>query len=118
MIIKLSPVFSDQPALDVSVVGDVVTVNGKAFDFTPIPSGYSLPLEAIGSQLFNGPAVRDLDGILTITLIFPHPSYADEAMRFPEPINVLKDGTISLPSAPVPTQEELKSNGLEPATES
>lgn len=106
MIIKLSPVAISESPLSVSVMGDILTINGEVFDFSPIPPGYSLPLEAIGSQLFHGPAVRDSEGILTITLRFPHPDYADETMRFPVPINVLKDGPVELPSTPAPIMQE------------
>lgn len=110
MIIKLSPVFSDDPAISVHVSGDIVTVNGESFDFSPIPAGYVLPLEAIGSQLFHGPVVRDQDGTLTITLRFPHPEYADESMRFPASITVLEDGHVPFPLTP--PKEELKDNGF------
>jgi len=117
MIIKLSPVFSDEPAISVHVSGDVVMVNGESFDFSPIPAGYALPLEAIGSQLFHGPAVRDLEGNLTITLLFPHPEYADEASRFPADIRVQNDGDVTLPFTPAPSYQQgiLENDGLEPA---
>lgn len=50
MIIKLSP-FAPLPGSDerlsLSRAGDVLTVNGQAFDFTPLPEGGELPTEAI-----------------------------------------------------------------------
>ncbi|HCI1794214.1 TPA: hypothetical protein NOE57_006458, partial [Pseudomonas aeruginosa] len=46
MIIKLSP-FAPLPGSDerlsLSRAGDVLTVNGQAFDFTPLPEGGELP---------------------------------------------------------------------------
>ncbi|MGC3068963.1 hypothetical protein ACPTFM_33755, partial [Pseudomonas aeruginosa] len=56
-IIKLSPYYplpgSDEH-LTLSRAGDVLTENGQAFDFTPLPERGELPAEAIGSQWFAG----------------------------------------------------------------
>ena len=61
MIIKLSPYVplpGSGERLVLSRAGDVLTVNGQAFDFTPLPDGGELPAEAIGSEWFAGPALR------------------------------------------------------------
>lgn len=38
--------------------GDVLTVNGEAFDFGPLPEGGTLPAAAIASAWFAGPVTR------------------------------------------------------------
>ncbi len=61
MIIKLSP-YAPLPGSDerlvLARVGEVLTVNGQSFHFTPLPEGGELPAEAIGSERFAGPVVR------------------------------------------------------------
>ncbi|MFP8009586.1 hypothetical protein ACLHTJ_33495, partial [Pseudomonas aeruginosa] len=73
MIIKLSP-YAPLPGSDERLslvrIGDVLTVNGQSFDFTPLPEGGELPAEAIGSEWFAGPAVRRADR-LELSLRFP-----------------------------------------------
>ncbi|HHM0555336.1 TPA: hypothetical protein ACRDQR_000656 [Pseudomonas aeruginosa] len=99
MIIKLSP-FAPLPGSDerlsLSRAGDVLTVNGQAFDFTPLPEGGELPTEAIGSELFAGPVARR-DGRLELTLRFPLAADASAAARFPEPLLIEADGPLELP---------------------
>ncbi|HHG5217951.1 TPA: hypothetical protein ACPWLC_006104 [Pseudomonas aeruginosa] len=80
----------------VSVSGGVLTVNGQAFDFTPLPEGGELPTEAIGSELFAGPVARR-DGRLELTLRFPLAADASAAARFPEPLLIEADGPVELP---------------------
>ncbi|MEC6486209.1 hypothetical protein VXS82_22890, partial [Pseudomonas aeruginosa] len=61
MIITLSPYVAlpgSDEHLMLSRTGDVLTVNGQSFDFTPLPEGGELPAEAIGSEWFAGPVVR------------------------------------------------------------
>lgn len=95
MQIKLSPVRAEE-SLSVSRQGDILTVNGEEFDFSPLPDGATLPLEAIDSDWFSGPVER-IDGVLHVTLRLPHGANAPEATRFPEPITLTEDGPVSLP---------------------
>ncbi|ELY1833463.1 hypothetical protein [Pseudomonas aeruginosa] len=99
MIIKLSP-FAPLPRRDerlsLSRAGDVLTVNGQAFDFTPLPEGGELPAEAIGSEWFAGPVVRR-NGRLELSLRFPLADDASTAARFPEPLLIDTDGPVELP---------------------
>lgn len=99
MIIKLSP-YVPLPGSDerlvLSRVGDVLTVNGVEFDFTPLPEGGELPADAIESEWFEGPVLRR-SGRLELTLRFPLPVDASAAARFPEPLLVEAEGPVELP---------------------
>ncbi|HHQ2708749.1 TPA: hypothetical protein ACSPNY_000545 [Pseudomonas aeruginosa] len=99
MIIKLSP-YAPLPGADehlsLSRAGDVLTVNGQPFDFTPLPDGGELPAEAIGSEWFAGSAVRRGDR-LELILRFPLAADASGAARFPEPLLIEADGPVELP---------------------
>ncbi|HCF9826579.1 TPA: hypothetical protein ACVGJ5_007100 [Pseudomonas aeruginosa] len=99
MIIKLSP-YAPLPGsnerLVLARVGDVLTVNGQSFDFTPLPDAGELPAEAIGSEWFAGPVVRR-EGRLEFSLRFPLADDASATARFPEPLLVEADGPVELP---------------------
>ncbi|EMQ5441023.1 TPA: hypothetical protein ACGJTY_001571 [Pseudomonas aeruginosa] len=99
MIITLSPYLplpeSDEH-LSLSRTGDVLTVNGQSFDFTPLPEGGELPAEAIGSEWFAGPVLRRA-GRLELILRFPLAIDASAAARFPEPLLIEADGPVELP---------------------
>ena len=99
MIITLSPYVvlpgSDEHLM-LSRDGDVLTVNGQSFDFTPLPEGSELPAEAIGSEWFAGPVVRR-EGRLEFSLRLPVADGASAAARFPEPMLIEADGPVELP---------------------
>ncbi|ASA29519.1 hypothetical protein RZC90_006653 [Pseudomonas aeruginosa] len=99
MIITLSPYVvlpgSDEHLM-LSRDGDVLTVNGQSFDFTPLPEGSELPAEAIGSEWFAGPVVRR-EGRLEFSLRLPLTDGASAAARFPEPMLIEADGPVELP---------------------
>lgn len=125
MIIKLSPVRADGERLEAETTGEVLTVNGERFDFSPLAPGATLPAEAIGSPWFRGAVERDSAGELVITLTFPHGANAPEESRFPLPISVSADGPVNLPPAdgepfefgvsPVPDFEPPSDIAVEPA---
>lgn len=96
MIINLSPVRMDE-TITASKQGDVLTISEQAFDFSPLPDGATLPVEAIGSDYFAGPIER-IDGVLHLTLRLPHGANPSQAVAFPEPIHVIEDGPIKLPT--------------------
>jgi hypothetical protein len=100
MHIKLSPVRLDE-TISVSLVGDIITINDQDFDFTQLPEGATLPADAIGSDHFAGPVER-IDCELHLTLRLPHGPNPSQAVAFPEPITVTKDGPITLPFDPEP----------------
>jgi hypothetical protein len=95
MIIKLSPLRLDE-TLEASVVGDVITLNGQAFDFTQLPEGATLPADAIDSEHFVGPVER-INGELHLTLRLPHGANPSQAVAFPAPITVTINGPVALP---------------------
>lgn len=95
MRISLSPVRADAQ-LAVELHGDVLTVNGQEFDFTPLPDGATLPQEAIGSDWFVSPVER-IVGELRLTLLLPHGPNPPSAVAFPEPITITADGPVELP---------------------
>ena len=106
MNITLSPTRRDE-TLTASRDGDTLTLNGEAFDFSPLEEGETLPADAIDSPWIAGDVTRT-DGVLHITLRLPHGANAPEETRFPEPIIDPPDGDIALPmhSLPEPEPEE------------
>lgn len=69
MIIYLSPTYSEAD-LTAARQGDTLIINAQPFDFSQLPDGATLPLEAIDSPHFCGPVER-IDGKLHIRLILP-----------------------------------------------
>lgn len=100
MHITFSPVRLDE-TLTASKAGDVLTLNGQAFDFTQLPEGATLPSEAIASDWIVGPVSR-INGELHLTLRLPHGANPPQHVAFPEPIHVTEDGPIPLPTDEVP----------------
>ncbi|MGI3128183.1 hypothetical protein [Nitratireductor sp. PBL-C9] len=96
MQISYSPQRRDA-SLSLSKLGDVLTVNGEAFDLSVVPDGATLPQEAISSDWFAGPVER-IGGELHISLFLPHGPNPSQAVAFPHPITVNDDGPIELPS--------------------
>lgn len=84
-----------------SRVGDVLTLNGEAFDFGPLGEGDSLPSSAMQSKWFAGPVTRT-SGNLVVTLLLPLPINFSPAQAFPEPLMLTRDGPVKLPQ---PLQE-------------
>jgi hypothetical protein len=82
--------------MTVSVAGDVITVNGEAFDLSAIPEGATLPREAVDCDWLASDIERQ-DGQLRLTLRLPHGPDAPEATRFPQPITITADGPVALP---------------------
>lgn len=81
--------------LAASVAGDVLTINGEAFDFSGVGEGDILPADAISTSLIVHDVTR-VAGELQITLILPHGADASEAARFPLPVTVT-NGQIEVP---------------------
>lgn len=104
MVINLSPVRMGEQ-LAVSKQGDILTINGEAFDFSRMPDGASLPGEAIESNWFVGQVERT-NGDLVLTLVLPHGQNAPESTRFPQPIIMAGDGVVALPIYDLPAPLE------------
>ena len=104
MKIILSPIRTDE-TLTASRDGEMLTLNGETFDFSPLGEGETLPADAIDSPWIVGDVTRT-DGALHITLRLPHGANAPEETRFPEPIIDPPDGEIALPMHSLPEPEE------------
>lgn len=94
-LITQSPLRCDD-ALAISVVGEVLVVNGVALDLGALAPGESLARDAVGSDWIASDIVRRENGEITLTLIVPHGAEAAEAARFPRPIVVTGDGPVTL----------------------
>ena len=97
MKINLSPV-DGLPSLLISKEGDILTINGEAFDFGPLDEGDELPVEAIASSWFAAPVQR-VNGELIVSVLLPLPENYSYAQAFPEPLTYVPDGSITLPQA-------------------
>lgn len=87
----------------VSKSGDVLTVNGAAYDFSSLPDGATIPAGEVPSQWIVGPVER-IAGVLHVTLILPHGMTPSQAVAFPQPITVTVDGPIAVPHDPEPEE--------------
>jgi hypothetical protein len=96
MHISLTPMRRDD-RLYLTRAGDILTFNGAAFDFGPIPEGATLPQDAVNCQWLASDIWR-LDGVLHLTLILPHGPLAPQATLFPVPIMLARDGPVPLPA--------------------
>lgn len=105
MIIKLSPVRSEEAPPTVSVQGSSLTINGEFFDFSILPGGATLPAGAIDSDYFVG-AVERINGELHLTLRLPHGANPPQHVAFPEPIHVTEDGPVKLPTDSVEVKND------------
>ncbi|MGX0977007.1 hypothetical protein ACSSVY_002731 [Roseovarius sp. MBR-51] len=95
MQIRFSPMRRDlRLTLDRS--GDTLTINGEAFDFSPLPEGATLPREAMASEWFAGPVERQ-DGVLHLSLILPHGPNPPLGTLMAEPVILTDDGPVTLP---------------------
>lgn len=88
--------------LEVIKNGDVLTVNGEEFDFSPVGEGDTLPRQAISSLWFAGDVDR-IEGELTLTLLFPNPWNYSQEQAFPVPLEDVPDGPVAFPQ---PLSEE------------
>ncbi|MBV4552261.1 hypothetical protein HU742_014035 [Pseudomonas sp. SWRI102] len=95
MRIILSPQRRDD-TFEVTKAGDVLTVNGEGFDFSPVGEGDTLPREAINSIWFAGPVDRT-QGELILTLLFPIPRNYSQAQAFPAPLENVPEGPVVFP---------------------
>jgi hypothetical protein len=107
MNLTFSPVRMDTP-LTASVDGDVLTLNGAALDFGPLPKGATLPRAAIPCDWIAGDVTRDDAGMLTVPLILPHGANAPPDTLFPTPVTVTA-GAVPLP----PYQIEMEATDAE-----
>jgi hypothetical protein len=103
MHITFSPVRRDD-RLDLSVAGDVLTINGEAFDFTALPEGATLPRDAVVCDWLASDVSR-IGGDIHMTMILPHGAAAPHETRFPAPI-IAGDGPVDLPAYAIEPEDE------------
>jgi hypothetical protein len=96
MKIIFSPQRRDE-ALTLHKTGDVLTINGEAYDFSALPDGATLPRAAIACTFIAGDVER-INGILHIPLILPHGPNPSQAAAFPDPLIDPPDGELELPT--------------------
>ncbi|WCM48975.1 hypothetical protein OH720_18360 [Pseudomonas sp. WJP1] len=110
MNIMLSPNRRDD-TLEVIKTGDVLTINGEDFDFSPVGEGDTLPADAISSGWFTG-EVNRIDGAIELTLILPNPWNYSPEQAFPVPLLNVPDGPVAfplpLPEVPSETASEVQ----------
>ena len=97
MHISFSPMRRDD-MLTLARSGDVLTINGEAFDFEGVTEGATLPRAAVGCDWLDSDVSRT-DGVLSLTLILPLGGDPPQAARFPEPVTVSGDGPVTLPGS-------------------
>jgi len=95
MEITLTPQCRDD-MLDIHRTGDVLTINGVAYDFSKLPDGATMPRDEAGCEWIASDVER-VGGVLHMTLILPHGGDAPHQTRFPVPITVSQDGHVTLP---------------------
>ena len=96
MQITLTPMNRDD-RLTLERSGNVLTINGEAFDFTAIPEGGTLPRDAVACDWLAGDVTRS-GGVLHLTLVLPHGANAPQTTLFPAPITLTGDGPVTLPT--------------------
>lgn len=104
MYLDFSPV-RIETHLSASRTGDILTVNGEAFDLSGIPEGAILPADAIDSHWFAGPVER-IGGVLHVTLMLPHGAHAPQETLFPAALVLTGDGAIALPAYEVSHEQD------------
>jgi hypothetical protein len=95
MLITLSPV-RQGAALTLHRKGDILTINGEAFDLSGIPEGATLPCAAVACDWLASDIER-AGGVLRLTLILPHGAAAPHETLFPATITLTEDGPVTLP---------------------
>jgi len=91
--INLSPVRSNE-VLVITKLGEVLTINGVAYDLSVIPNGGSIVDQGLP---FIGDIDKDINGNATLTLLYPHGASPTQEQAFPLPIVNPKDGKVLLP---------------------
>lgn len=92
-------------ALTLERTGDVLTFNGKAFDFGPLPEGATLPRDAVDCPWLASDVER-IDGALQLTIHLPFcPPVPWDTSRCIE-ILYPPNGPVPLPAYTPPPDED------------
>ncbi|MFN3292883.1 MAG: hypothetical protein ACK414_05355 [Gemmobacter sp.] len=98
MRIDLTPIRSEA-VLSVHRQDEVLSVNGTAWDLSPLPEGARLPPGACEGLGLMAPVTRQ-GGVLQVVLALPHGLDAPEAVRFPAALDPAPQGPVDLPGHP------------------
>jgi len=101
MKITLSPQRRED-FLFAEISGDVLIVNGHAYDFSRMGNGDTLPRAAISDEFFAGDITKG-DDKLSLTLLLPNPINYSQEQAFPVPLVDISDGRVALP-LPMPDE--------------
>lgn len=102
MHIILSPQRRED-TLEISKNGDILIINGEAFDFSPMNEGDTLPAGATTCEWIIGDVHKEA-GELKLKLILPLPVNFSPEQAFPEPLISVPNGPVMFPQAlPVET---------------
>lgn len=93
--------------LTVTREGDVLTINGEVYDFSALPNGGLLPVEAINSDWIVSDVVRTDDG-LAFTLLLPHGPDPSAAVAFPQDLVNPANGIVAVPFDPPPVVPDVE----------
>ena len=120
--IKLIPQVNESLVTpDISVSGDVLTVGGEAFDFSPLGEGESITSDAVeNAHIQDAPqtgdtnAIHRKDGNIYLGIKYPVFWNSPEAARFPNPDVVsISSGSVPLPDpTPDPTVQPVQGLSL------
>lgn len=91
--------------LAVSKLGDILTVNGEAFDFSLVPDGATVPAGEVPCEWIVGPIER-IEGDLQLTLLLPHSPKPSAAVAHPAPLIDPPDGQLAIPRDEEPANVE------------
>ncbi|MDQ1847660.1 hypothetical protein Q9299_05105 [Gemmobacter fulvus] len=100
MHITLTPMRHDLP-LALLRAGDVLVINGSAYDFGPLPEGALLPRVAVDCAWLAGDITRSA-GQLRLALILPHGAEAGFDQLHPAALLLSQDGPVSAPGLTAP----------------
>lgn len=83
--------------LTVSVSKDTITINGIAYDFSPLKDGDTLPRQAFSDSGYIIGGVSRVGKDINISILMPYRYGAPESVTFPEPVFV-KAGVVKVPT--------------------
>ncbi|EDM47746.1 hypothetical protein [Marinobacter algicola] len=89
--LNFSPVRAEEKQPEVFFEHPVLIVDGAQYDLSELPDGATAKHSLLGTVERSGDNYE-------CTLHLPHGSNAPESTRFPDPIEVTRDGPVELPA--------------------
>ena len=119
--IKLSPQVNGKEPPVISVQGDILSINGEEFDFSPLQEGESITSDAVKNacvrnmpQEDDTDAIYRKDGDIHLGILYPVFWNSPKAARFPNPdVISVSSGSVTFPDAtPDPAAQPAKDLAL------